>query len=445
MEIIREIFSYISGLGNYVMIPIMITLVGLIVRLKPVNAIRAGMTVGIGLIGMNMILNLLWTYISPVASTLVDMSNINLTTMDIGWTAAAGLAFSTVIGSFIIPFILLVNILMLITRCTRTINIDIWNYWHYAFSGATVYILTNNYICAFIAAAAHCCISLMIADRTAKTMQEALGVPGISIPQGFAVTSVPIFLALDKFYDLIHLPKGNAGGDDSQMTEKFGWLKTLSEPMFLGAIIGIILGAIARNDVKTCLTCGMAMAALMYLLPRMVKIIMEGLLPISNQARDFMQKKFHGEEFYIGMDSAIMLGIPVTMQVALVLIPITLLLSAILPYNQTLPVGDLASTAYFVAMATPIHKNSFLRTLISGTIMMGIVLLLATYFAPLITNFAMTGALEIPEGAVQVTALSAGSWFAWVFCLLAKFRLLGSAIIVAVVGALITACKKIAK
>ena len=60
MEIIREIFSYISGLGNYVMIPIMITLVGLIVRLKPVNAIRAGMTVGIGLIGMNMILNLLW-------------------------------------------------------------------------------------------------------------------------------------------------------------------------------------------------------------------------------------------------------------------------------------------------------------------------------------------------------------------------------------------------
>ena len=158
-----------------------------------------------------------------------------------------------------------------------------------------------------------------------------------------------------------------------------------------------------------------------------------------------MQKKFHGEEFYIGMDSAIMLGIPVTMQVALVLIPITLLLSAILPYNQTLPVGDLASTAYFVAMATPIHKNSFLRTLISGTIMMGIVLLLATYFAPLITNFAMTGALEIPEGAVHVTALSAGSWFAWVFCLLAKFRLLGSAIIVAVVGALITACKKIAK
>lgn len=445
MEIIREIFSYISGLGNYVMIPIMITLVGLIVRLKPVNAIRAGMTVGIGLIGMNMILNLLWTYISPVASTLVDMSNINLTTMDIGWTAAAGLAFSTVIGSFIIPFILLVNILMLITRCTRTINIDIWNYWYYAFSGATVYILTNNYICAFVAAAAHCCISLLIADRTAKTMQEALGVPGISIPQGFAVTSVPIFLALDKFYDLIHLPKGNAGSDDSQMAEKFGWLKTLSEPMFLGAIIGIILGAIARNDVKTCLTCGMAMAALMYLLPRMVKVIMEGLLPISNQARDFMQKKFHGEEFYIGMDSAIMLGIPVTMQVALVLIPITLLLSAIVPYNQTLPVGDLASTAYFVAMATPIHKNSFLRTLISGTIMMGIVLLLATYFAPMITSFAMTGALEIPEGAVQVTALSAGAWFSWVFCLLAKFRLLGSAIIVAVVGALIAACKKIAK
>lgn len=445
MEVVRTIFDYISGLGNYVMIPIMITIVGLVVRLSFVKSLRAGMTVGIGLIGMDMILNLLWTYISPVASAFVDKSNISLGTMDIGWSAAAGLAFSTVVGSFIIPFILIVNILMLVTKLTRTINIDIWNYWHYAFSGAVVYTLTQNYICAFVAAGAHCCIALVIADRTAKTMQDTIGVPGISIPQGFAVSCVPIFAVLDKFYDLIHLPKGNKDGESSQLFEKVKWLKTLSEPMFLGAIIGIVLGIIAGNDLKTCLTCGMAMAALMYLLPRMVKVIMEGLLPISNQARDFMQKKFHGEEFYIGMDSAIMLGVPVTMQVALILIPITLVLAAILPFNETLPVGDLASTAYFISMATPIHKNSFSRTLISGTIMMGVVLGFATFFAPAITSFAATGALAIPEGAVQVTALSAGNWFAFVFYQLSNFKLLGSAIIVVLVAAVIAGMKKLAK
>ena len=128
MDAIKAVFDFISGLGNYVMIPLMITLVGLIVRLKFSKALKAGMTVGIGLIGMDMILNLLWTYISPVANVFVEKANLNLDTVDIGWSAAAGLAFSTVIGSFIIPFILVVNAILLVLKLTKTINIDIWNY-----------------------------------------------------------------------------------------------------------------------------------------------------------------------------------------------------------------------------------------------------------------------------------------------------------------------------
>lgn len=445
MDFIKTIFDYISGLGNYVMIPITITIVGLLIRLNFVKALKAGVTVGIGLIGLDMIMNLLWTYISPVANIFVEKSHLALNTVDIGWPAAAGLAFSTVIGSFIIPFILVVNILLLVAKITRTINIDIWNYWHYAFSGAVVYLLTDNYICAFVAAAAHCTIALLIADKTAKAVQESLGVPGVSIPQGFAVTTVPIFAALDKFYDLIHLPKGTPAGQEPALFKKFKWMKAISEPMFLGGIIGILLGLIAGYDLKMSLTCGMAMAALMHLLPRMIKVIMEGLLPISTQAREFMQKKFHGEEFFIGMDSAILLGIPTTMQVALLLIPITLVLAMILPYNGTLPVGDLASTAYFVSMATVLHKKSFARTLFSGTIMMGVVLLVATFFAPMITNFASTGALVIPEGAVQVTALSAGNAFALIMYQISRMGLLGSALIVAIVVAIVVGLKKLVK
>jgi PTS system galactitol-specific IIC component len=51
----------------------------------------------------------------------------------------------------------------------------------------------------------------------------------------------------------------------------------------------------------------MSVAALMFLLPRITKIIMEGLVPISEQTRNFMQKKYHGAEFYIGLDSAVLL------------------------------------------------------------------------------------------------------------------------------------------
>ena len=31
---------------------------------------------------------------------------------------------------------LVVNIVMLLTNTTQTVNVDIWNYWHFAFTGA---------------------------------------------------------------------------------------------------------------------------------------------------------------------------------------------------------------------------------------------------------------------------------------------------------------------
>ncbi|MEA5026094.1 MAG: PTS transporter subunit IIC [Erysipelotrichaceae bacterium] len=437
MELIQSVFSTISGLGNYIMIPIMIFIVGLLVRCKPEKALKAGLTVGIGLIGLDLVMGLVWTNISPVANLLVEKFGLELTTIDTGWATAAGLAFSTSIGAFIIPFILVVNIALLSIKATKTMNIDIWNYWHYAFSGAVVYLLTNNLIFGFTAAAVHCIVSLIIADRTASQVHKEMGLPGISIPQGFAVTEYPIFMALDRLYDLI-LPRSKAV--EASTLEKVSsnkLLLILKDPIYLGLLIGSVLGFIVGYDVKSALTVGISMAALMFLLPRMVKVLMEGLLPISQAAKEHMSKRYQGQEIYIGMDSAVLLGHPTTLAVALLLIPITLVLAMILPGNTTLPLGDLAATAYFVSMASVIHKGKFGRVLISGTIMMGIVLLIASFFAPQLTQFAMAGAIAIPTGAAQITALSAGNLFALVLFWCFKLGWIGLALVLAATGVLV--------
>lgn len=444
MDFIKEIFNYISGLGSYVMIPIMIAIVGLIVRLHPVKALKAGITVGIGLIGLDLVLGLIWTNIGPVANLFVEKFNLNLTTIDTGWGAAAGLAFSTTVGSFIIPFIIIVNILMLTSKLTRTVNIDIWNYWHYAFTGAVVFMLTDNIVYAFIAAAVHCVLSLKIADYTAPYVQEELGIPGISIPQGFAVTTVPIYALLDKFYDLF-LPKASKDTEKNIDSSKLNFISVIAQPVFLGLIIGILLGLSVSYSIAAALKLGMSMAALMFLLPRITKIIMEGLVPISEQTRSFMQKKYNGAEFFIGLDSAVLLGLPTTVTVGLLLIPITLVLAMIIPINTTIPLGDLAATAFFISMATVMHKGSFIRTLISGTIMMSIVLSVASFFAPMITEFAKSGAVAMPEGAVQVTALSAGNLFAYVLYQLSRLGILGIGLMIVIAAGAIYLLSNIIK
>lgn len=438
MDWIVKFFDYLSNLGSTIMIPIIIAIVGLLFRLNILKAIRAGVTVGIGFIGLNLVLTLIWNYIGPITNILVDRFNLNLSVVDAGWAAAAGVAFATKVGAVIIPFTILVNFLMLISKQTKTVNVDIWNYWHFAFTGALVMTVTNSLIYGLIAAAAHAIIALKIADISAEKVQKEIGIPGISIPQGYAITTVPIYMLLDKLYDRIPGLKVRKN-DPSSISTKLG---VMGEPMMIGLVLGIILGIVVQYNFKQTVELGIAMSALMLLLPRMVKVIMEGLLPISDAAKEFMSKRFKGSEFYIGLDSAVTLGHPTTLTVGILLVPITLILAMIIPLNTTLPLGDLAATAFFISMATPIHRGDLIRTLISGTIMMSIVLLIASYFAPIITDTAKSTGFAFPEGATMITALSAGNWVALFISKLMSWKIIGTIIVVLLIVSLLYIVRK---
>ncbi len=89
-------------------------------------------------------------------------------------------------------------------------------------------------------------------------------------------------------------------------------------------------------------------AAIMVLFLRMIRLIVEGLLPISDGARKFFQKYFKGREVYIGLDTAVTLGHPTTIAVGLLLIPIMLILASILPGNKVLPPRPAGSTVLYL-------------------------------------------------------------------------------------------------
>lgn len=432
------IFEFISDLGAMIMIPMIIFIIGLVFRTGFKKSLTSGITVGIGFIGLNLVLDLLFKYVGPATDILVEKFNLGFKVIDAGWPAAAAVAFGTRIGALIIPFILIVNILLLLTGLTKTVNVDIWNYWHYAFTGALVSTTTGNLVYGFIAAAAHAAISLKIADIGASRIEGVIGVPGVSIPQAFAASTVPIFILLDKLYDKIPGLK-DVKADTETMNKKLG---IFGEPIIVGFILGIIFGIVVSYDIKGILEMAFAMAGIMLLLPRMVKTIMEGLVPISESAQEFLQSRFTGSEFYIGLDSAITLGHPTTIAVGVLLIPIVLILASILPYNTTLPLADLAATAFFVCMATPIHKGNFIRTLISGTIMMAIVLLLASVFAPAITQSAMETGFVFPEGAQEITALSAGNIFAWIISRIMTLKAVGAILVIVLVLTFLIIAKK---
>ncbi len=282
-----DIINFIVGLGASVMMPIIITLIGLIMGASFGKALRAGLTVGVGFIGLNLVIGMLGGSLGPAVQQMVSNYGLSLTVIDVGWPAAAAIAFASRVGAVIIPIALAVNMVMILTKTTQTINIDVWNFWHYAFTGALVTFATDSFVFGVVAAVIQAVMTLVLADWTAKGVEEQLGLQGVSIPHGLSVAFVPIALVINKILD--YIPGINKINIDAEMVQKrFG---LFGEPILVGTVLGAIIGFAAGYDLGGALNLAITMGAALVLIPRMAGLLMEGLLPISDAASEFVDKR----------------------------------------------------------------------------------------------------------------------------------------------------------
>ncbi len=418
MEIAASVFAYIIALGAAVMMPIIFTILGLCIKLSFSKSLMSGLKVGVGFIGLGIVTALLTTSMTDPLKAVTEIYDLQLQVFDMGWPAAAAVAYNTAVGAFIIPVCLLVNIVLLLCKGKRTVNIDLWNYWHYAFIGGVVYFATGGSAgWGFFAAIICYILTLVIADVTAPKFQSFYkDVDGISIPQPFCAAYAPFAWAINKVLDAIPgVNKLNIDADG--MKKRFG---ILGEPLFLGVLVGIIIGCFAhgldfaeiKDNIPGILMLGVKMGAVMELIPRVTVLFIEGLKPISDATRKLIATKFKGAEgMSIGMSPALVIGHPATLVASIILIPITLVIAVLMPGNEFLPLASLAGMFYIFPLVLPYTKGNVFKTIIVGIVAIVMALYIATYIAPDFTLAAHDVAAMHPDDAsVQVPAgFEAGS------------------------------------
>jgi PTS system galactitol-specific IIC component len=174
---------------------------------------------------------------------------------------------------------------------------------------------------------------------------------------------------------------------------------------------------------KDILFLGVTMGAVMELIPRITRLFIDGLMPISEKTQEVVKRKFKGQKVYIGMSPALVIGHPTTLVVSLLLIPVTLVLSIALSKvgNQFLPLASLAGMFYVFVMVLPYTKGNVVKTFIIGLVAVTIGLYFVTDMAPAFTLAANTvfeatqdKAAQIPEGFEAGALDFASSLFGWV-------------------------------
>lgn len=284
MDKVLAVVQYILNMGPTVILPITILILGLIFKIKFSKALKSGLTIGIGFVGINLVVNLLTTTLGPAAQAMVERFGLSLTIIDVGWPMTASATWASPVAPLLIPICLIVNLILIYFNKTKTLNIDLWNYWHFIVAGATGYIVTGSYVWAIICAIIMECLVLYTADKTAPYVQEFYGLEGICLPTGSTTSFAPLGYLVGKLVEKIPgVNKLNA--DPESIQKRFG---IFGEPMMMGIILGLILGTLAGYEVSEIFNVGMSMGAVMFLMPRMVKILMEGLVPISEAVRDFL-------------------------------------------------------------------------------------------------------------------------------------------------------------
>lgn len=428
LKAISDAIQYVIDMGASVMLPIVIAIISICIGVKVGKAIRSGLMIGVGFVGLGLIVDMMNAQLGPAAAAMSERFGLSLSVVDIGWSGASPMTWASNIATVAIPVAIGVNILMLLLRLTKTVNIDIWNIWHMTFTGAIAYAVTGNFWIGILGVVVHAAIAYKLGDIWAPLMTDYFELEGLTVPHGTAAYMAPVACVVDAVMDKIPgVRKIDITADSLQ--EKVG---VLGEPIVIGGILGAAVGFLAGYGPQEALPLGVKMSAVMVLMPKIVKCIMEGLMPLSERAKEILTKKFGDSQFYIGLDPAILLGDPQVITTGLIFIPLTLVIAVLVPGNRILPFGDLATIGFFIAIAVAIHKGNIFRTLFSGSAIMFMTIWIANQTISWMTKLAETTGST--DGSSMIAALDqGGSPITYIFTqIFTRENIIGAIVIAAI-------------
>lgn len=412
MEILGQIFKTIINIGATALLPIIIFILGLIFRMKIGDAIKSGLTVGIGFMGLTLVVNVLTSSLKPAVEYYSKLGT-GYTITDIGWPAVGAASWVAPFAGLAILLGIIINIILVRIGWTKTMNVDIWNYMHFLIPGSLAYVLFNNFWIGLSVTVGMSIASLFIGDKLANKWQEYFGLEGTTCTTIiYTAWVMPFAWMINKLIDFIPgLNKVDLNLD--KVNKKLG---VFGDSSVIGTIVGLLLALLTKQNLANTVTMGIGIASVMVLMPKMVGVLMEGISPVGKAARTTMSNQMGKKtNLNIGMDIALGLGDPTTETATVITIPLVIICALLLPNIKLFPVGLLMSIIYISVAGTLMTKGNLFRTIIIGVIFCSVTLYLEAYVAPGATKMIQTGGVYV--GGLSSDLTLSEPWNAFIYWL----------------------------
>ncbi|WP_210547074.1 PTS transporter subunit IIC [Rhodoferax sp. PAMC 29310] len=415
MDSFQHLLTVFFSFKAYVMLPIIIFLIALAARVPLQRALFSTVALAAGFAGVFIAFDFFVANISPAVRQLSLARGLSFPVLDVGWPPLAAITWASPLAAISIPLVLLTNLVLLAVGWTRTIYIDIWNYWHFAFMGVLVMSTSGSLwlgLSATLVLAIYC---FKMTEWTAPDVERETGLKGISASPISVNGLVPYVAGVDWLLDRIPgikainynpAQKKQAVSDaEDQLTA----LDMLSEPMVIGVLMGLALALAADYGLKESLELSVHIAAVMYLLPKSAGLIGEAMMPITTALREQVERHFPSRKnLVVAMDTGFLMHHKSVVVTGLLLMALAIGIALVLPGNRVLPLGDLPNVISVMSLSVLMMRGNVFRAVLAGIPVIITFLWVASSMAPAYTELAHRAPAFNVEGLGLITAFTDG-------------------------------------
>ena len=411
---LQQFLALFFSFKAYVMLPLIMLVIALAVGLPVKRALLCAVSLAAGFAGVFIAFNFFVANISPAVEQLSRVRGLDFAVLDVGWPPLAAITWASPLAAISIPMVLLANLVMLATGLTRTIYIDIWNYWHFAMVGALVLAASGSMLLGLSATLLVAVYCFMMAQWSSADVEREMGLKGVAASPLSVNGWVPYAAAMDWIFDrlpvirnLQYNPQKNAQqrAPDGNLT----WVELLSEPMVIGLLMGLALALAAGYGIKETLEMSVHIAAVMFLLPKSAGLIGKATMPITTALRDQVVRRFPSrKDLIVALDTGFLMGHKSIIMTGLILMALAILVALVLPGNKVLPLGDLPNLISVMSLSVLMFRGNVVRAVLAGIPVIVTFLLISSRMAPLFTTLARkTPSFDAPATGL-ITAFTDG-------------------------------------
>lgn len=394
----------------YVMLPVLMLAISLMIRVPFQQALRSSIALAAGFAGVFVAFHFFVSNINPAVQRISEYQNLHFSVLDVGWPPLAAITWASPIAALAIPVVLLTNVVMLAVGWTRTIYIDIWNYWHFSLVGALVVASSESLALGLLATLVVAIFCFKVSEWTAADVETEMGLKGVTGSPLSGNTLVPYAVCINWLFDRIPYIKNiNYNPQTKENKQDSSIYDLLGEPIVIGFLMGITLAVSAGYAAKEILELGVHIAASMFLLPKSADLIGEAMTPITLALRTQVSRFFpQRENLVVAIDTGFLMNHKSVTSTGLILMSLALIIALVMPGNSILPLGDLSNLISVMSISVLIFRGNVFRAVLAGIPVIVSFLLISSNMAPLFTRLAKQTPSFDSEGLGMISAFTGG-------------------------------------